>query len=64
MQDNFFLRLPKSQIEMDLPLIATLPTLPQPDAGLTPDVLVEPTLQDVVNGAHDEMSKIDELQRN
>jgi hypothetical protein len=33
LQDNFFLRLPKSQIEMDLPLIATFPTLPQPDAG-------------------------------
>jgi hypothetical protein len=60
----FFLRLPKSQIEMDLPLIATFPTSPQPDAGLTPDVLVEPTLQDIVNGVDAVMSKINELQRN
>jgi hypothetical protein len=46
----FFLRLPKSQIEMDLPPIGTFPTSPQPDAGLTPDVLVAPTVQDIVNG--------------
>lgn len=30
----FFLRLPHSHIELDLPLIATLPTSPQPDRGL------------------------------
>jgi hypothetical protein len=43
----FFLRLPHSGIEMDLPLIATFPPFPAPDAGLTPDILVEPTISDI-----------------
>src|SRR5271165_5290707 len=30
----FFLSLPKSQIEMDLPIISNFPVSPQPDAGL------------------------------
>ena len=60
----FFLRLPKSQIEMDLPLIGSFPTSPQPDAGLTPDVLVEPTFDDIVNGVDAVLSKINKLQRN
>jgi len=32
----FFLRPPKTQIEMDLPLIGNFPSSPQPDAGLAP----------------------------
>lgn len=46
----FFLRLPHSGIEMDLPLIGTFPTLPAPDAGVTPDILVQPTAADLVTG--------------
>ena len=57
----FFLRLPKSQIEMDLPLIGTFPVSPQPDAGLNPDVLVIPTIQDLVNGIDPALKKIEEL---
>jgi hypothetical protein len=58
----FFLRLPKSQIEMDLPLVGTFPTSPQSDAGLTPDVLVTPTLQDIIEGKDAEMAKVTALQ--
>ncbi len=54
----FFLRLPKSGLEIDLPLIGSFPTEPQPDAGLTPDVAVVPTVQDVVDGNDVEMAKV------
>ena len=46
----FFLRLPNSGLEVDLPLIATFPSTPQPDAGLTPDVLVSDTASDIAQG--------------
>lgn len=59
----FFLRLPKSQIEMDLPLIGSFPDSPQPDSGLTPDVLVNRTLQDTIDGTDVEMARIRALQR-
>jgi C-terminal processing protease CtpA/Prc len=58
----FFLRLPKSQIEMDLPLVGAFPASPQSDAGLTPDVLVAPTLQDIIEGKDPEMAKVAALQ--
>ena len=47
---SFFLRLPNSGLEVDLPLIATFPSTPQPDAGLTPDVLVSETASDIAQG--------------
>ena len=59
----FFLRLPKTQIEMDLPLVGTFPTSPQPDAGLPPDIVVTPTLQDIVAGKDAEMETVNALQR-
>lgn len=43
----FFLRLPASGLEVDLPLIASFPRDPQPDAGLQPDILVWPTPEDI-----------------
>lgn len=46
----FFLRLPHSGIEMDLPLIGTFPTAPAPDAGLTPDLPVIPTASNIAAG--------------
>lgn len=57
----FFLRLPKSQIEMDLPLIATFPSTTQPDAGLTPDVPVVPTLDDIVQGCDPDLEQVAQL---
>ena len=48
----FFLRLPHSGIELDLPLIGTFPTEPTPDAGVKPDVPVTRSASDIVSG-HD-----------
>ncbi|MFM9862486.1 MAG: S41 family peptidase [Micropepsaceae bacterium] len=46
----FFLRLPNSGLEADLPLIGTFPATPQPDAGLVPDVAVTETPADIAAG--------------
>lgn len=46
----FFTTLPNSQIEIDVPIIAYLPATEQPDAGLLPDVHIEPTRQDLAEG--------------
>jgi hypothetical protein len=48
---------------MDLPLIGNFSSSPQPDAGLAPDILVTPTLQDIIEGRDVEMATIKELQR-
>lgn len=59
----FFLRLPKSQIEMDLPIIGNFPVSPQPDAGLIPDLVVTPTLQDIADGLDVEIAAMEVLRR-
>jgi hypothetical protein len=46
----FFLRLPQSGLEADLPLIGRFPADPQPDAGLLPDVGVADTAEDIAAG--------------
>lgn len=47
----FFLRLPNSGIEVDVPLIASVPASAEvPDAGLTPDVVVMMTPEDLAQG--------------
>jgi hypothetical protein len=46
----FFLRLPNSRIEVDVPLIAYEPLEPQPDAGVAPDIVVEGRAADVAAG--------------
>ncbi len=58
----FFLRLPKTQIEMDLPLIGSFPAAPQPDAGLTPDIRVNPTVQDIIAGRDVDLETVKALQ--
>ena len=57
----FFLRLPHSKIELDLPLIATFPATPMPDSGLTPDLLVAPTLADIAAGRDVVLNRIHAL---
>ncbi len=42
-----FLRLPASRIVVDLPLIASFPDTPQPDAAVEPDVYVAPSPNDI-----------------
>lgn len=46
----FFLRLPVSGLEADVPLIGRFPLTPKPDAGLTPDVIIQPTAGDIAVG--------------
>lgn len=43
----FFLRLPASGLEADLPLIGRFPRTPKPDAGLTPDIRIDLTAEDM-----------------
>lgn len=52
----FFLRLPRSGIELDLPLIGTFPPQPVVDAGVMPDVLVARTAADVAKGSDPELN--------
>ena len=63
----FFATLPNSRIEFDLPLIATFPaddSLPDgsvlpfqdvPDAGVDPDVMVTPSIDDIASGIDSEL---------
>jgi len=46
----FFLRLPASGLEADLPLIARFPLTPKPDAGIDPDVAIALTRDDIAAG--------------
>jgi Peptidase family S41 len=46
----FFVRLPASGIEFDLPLIGTFPLQPAPDAGIEPDVKVDVAAVDIATG--------------
>lgn len=52
----FFLKLPHSGLELDLPLIGTFPTEPQPDAGVEPDVFVASTRADIAAGRDAELA--------
>jgi len=46
----FFLRLPNSGLEVDVPLIGSFPRTPQPDAGILPDIAAAPTIADIRAG--------------
>jgi len=46
----YFLTLPNSGIEIDLPLVAGVPSVPQPDSGLKPDIEVSLTPADIASG--------------
>jgi len=54
----FFLRLPRSGIELDVPLIGQFPAGDPPDAGLQPDVLVVPTVRDIALGRDAELEAV------
>ena len=54
----FFLRLPRSAIELDLPLIGQFPDGDRPDAGLQPDILVVPTVNDIARGRDAELDAV------
>ena len=46
----FFVRLPGSGLEFDIPLIANFPVSPQPDRGVIPDAFVKPSVSDIAAG--------------
>ena len=54
----FFLNLPNSHIELDLPLIGQFPLEPQPDAGLRPDIEVQPSAADLAAGRDVELAAV------
>lgn len=51
----FFLKLPASGLEIDLPLIASFPSTPQPDAAILPDIAVPTTAEDIATGRDPQM---------
>ncbi len=57
----YFLRLPKTKIEIDLPLIGQFPVGNAPDAGIEPDVYVKPTAADIAAGRDPELEAVKEL---
>ncbi len=46
----FFVRLPASGLEFDLPVIGYFPYAREPDAGLVPDIRISETAQDIAFG--------------
>lgn len=46
----FFLQLPASQLEAELPVIGYFPKGDRPDAGIDPDIAVEETAEDIAAG--------------
>ena len=46
----YFLRLPETGLEVDLPLVGTFPRTPQLDAGIVPDRLIVPSPRDIAAG--------------
>jgi hypothetical protein len=59
----FFMLLPNSKIEVDVPLIGTDLAIAKtlPDAGITPDIFVKPSLKNAVNGIDTEMEFVKKL---
>jgi hypothetical protein len=53
----FFLRLPQSGLEADLPLIGTFPLTPKPDRGLSPDIAAPQTQEAIAAGYDTAMAK-------
>lgn len=46
----FFLRLPGSGLEIDIPLIGYFPVSSQPDEGIIPDIAVTISASDLTRG--------------
>lgn len=57
----YFVRLPETGLEVDLPLIGFFTKEPQPDAGILPDVAVSQTAADIAAGLDPAMEKARQL---
>jgi C-terminal processing protease CtpA/Prc len=58
-----FLSLPNTKVEVDIPLISTIYGGNPPDAGLQPDILIEPKIQDVIEGKDTVLEAVKEMIR-
>lgn len=54
----YFLRLPKTKLEADLPLIGQFSVTDAPDAGILPDVHVKPSVADIAAGRDAELEAV------
>lgn len=52
----FFVRLPQSGLEFDLPINGYFPLTPQPDRGVMPDERVAPSIADIAGSRDPEMA--------
>lgn len=57
----FFLWLPNSKIEIDIPLIGYYPMTEQPDKGISPDIEVQLTISDILSNKDKVLEKTLEL---
>ena len=57
----YFLRMPRTKIEIDLPLIGQFAVGDAPDAGIEPDVFVKPTATDIAAGRDAELEAVKRL---
>ena len=59
----FFMSLPNTKIEVDVPLIGMNYDVAKtrPDAGLSPNVYVKPNIMDAVKGIDTEMEVVKKL---
>jgi hypothetical protein len=57
----YFLRLPNSGIEVDLPLIGYFASYVRPDAGIDPDVFVRASSSDLAKGRDPELETVKRL---
>jgi len=57
----FFMTLPNSKIEVDIPLIGYFAPGSQPDAGVEPDIAIKPTIEAIARGEDQELEAV--LQR-
>lgn len=62
MADNFFfLWLPNSKIEIDIPLIGYYPLTEQPDKGIHPDIEIQLNISDILSDKDKVLEKTLEL---
>lgn len=54
----FFLNLPHSRIEMDIPVFARFPLTDQPDEGIAPHIFVKPSLENILQGTDAELEAV------
>lgn len=59
----YFLQLPKTKLEIDLPLIGRFPITDMPDAGIEPDIYVRPRAADIARGRDPEIAAVTKLIR-